>query len=325
MEEKRIKKGWDIYLYYWTIFALVIFWLVNYYSRNFKVQFSDISLMISVLSFLFGFLVNINFSMLMFRINALKSDLAAETGRLVSLYSFSKNLGAQFHEKVRELIDEYTINTLRNYDNYEVGRSVLYRMHQDLELIENKNDTERNKDFVSHVSPTQKKSEGLGDFQKLCASSFVSALSDWEQIRERLEYLTSTKTEWSLKIAAYLLGSLLIVLLFLNRGDTFSNSLFVILSTVIVFLFLLIEDYDSLRIGDYAMNISNSEQLFDLIGKERYYPEKILGRVRLEVGKTYRIGVYNQKEKQERIFRIVYSPNFKFRLSHMTRGLWRNR
>ncbi|MDP2925223.1 MAG: hypothetical protein Q8N99_02510 [Nanoarchaeota archaeon] len=305
MDENKIKRGYNIYLYYWTIFAFVLFWTINYYSnyyvKDFKSEFENIGLMISVLSFLFGFMVNINFSMIMNRMNSLRSDLAAETGRLVNLYNLSKNLGKDFSERIRELIDEYTINTLRDYSNYGVGRSVYYRMSQDLKLMEIKD-----------------------DLQKMSASSFVSNLGDWEQIRERLEYLTSEKALWSFKFTTYVLGSILIILLFLNRGDIFTNALFIILSTIIVFLFLIIEDYDNLRIGDYQINISNSEQLFDLIEKERYYPEKLVRRVRLERGRVYRIGVYNEKEKQERIFKLTYTPYFGLKLDKAVYRFWRH-
>ncbi|MEK6859865.1 MAG: hypothetical protein AABX54_03550 [Nanoarchaeota archaeon] len=300
MKEMQIKTGWNIYLYYWTVFALVFFLLINYYSRNFRVSFENLGLMISVLSFLFGFLVNINFSMIMSRTSSLRSDLAGETGRLVSLYSISKHLGEQFHETIKELIDEYTIHTLRDYDNYEVGRSVFYRMHREFEKAETKT-----------------------DFQRMMAGSFLSNLNDWEQVRERLEYLTGKGTEWSLKFSAYLLGIILILLLFFNRGDTFTNALFVTLSTIIIFLFLIIEDYDDLRIGDYTNNISNSEQLFDLIGKERYYPRDILNRVKLEPGKVYRIGIYNPEKKEEIICRITYSPLFELKIARMARKIWR--
>lgn len=300
MDENRIRKRLNFYLYYWTIPIFFFFFLLNYYSRNFKVSFDNIGLMISVLSFLFGFLVNINFSMIQSRVNSLKTDLAAETGRLVTLFYLSKRLGDKFHEKIKGLIDEYTISTLKDYTNYQVGRSVFYKINQDLNEMEIKT-----------------------DFQKMIAGSFVSNLSDWEQIRERLEYLTGKRTEWSLKFAAFLLGILLIALLFLNRGDTFTNTLFIILSTVIVFVFLIIEDYDNLTIGDYAINISNSEQIFDLIGKDRYYPEDILGRVKLENGRSYRIGIYDKKEKKEKIMPIVFSPNFNLRLAKITHKFWK--
>lgn len=300
MEENKIKKGWNFYLYYWTIPVFVFFFLLNYYSRNFKVSFDNIGLMISVLSFLFGFLVNINFSMIQSRVNSLKTDLAAEAGRLITLFHLSGRLGEKFHEKIKNLIDEYTISTLRDYTDYSVGRSVFYKMNQDLEEMEIKT-----------------------DFQKMMAGSFMSNLSDWEQVRERLEYLTGKRTEWSLKFSAFLLGTLLIALLFLNRGDTFTNTLFIVLSTIIVFVFLIIEDYDNLTIGDYIMNISNSEQIFDLIGREKYYPEDILGRVQLENGKTYRIGVYDKKEKKEKIIKITYSPGFNLKLAKITSKFWK--
>jgi len=297
---KTIKKGMNFYLYYWTIPVFFFFFILNYYSRNFKVAFENIGLMISVLSFLFGFLVNINFSMIQSRVNALKVDLAVETGRLVTLFYLSKRLGDRFHEKIKSLIDEYTISTLRDYTDYSVGRNVFYQMNQDLEEMEIKT-----------------------DFQKMMAGSFMSSLSDWEQIRERLEYLTGKRAEWSLKFAAFILGIILIALLFLNRADTFTNTLFIILSSVIVFIFLIVEDYDNLTIGDYAMNISNSEQIFDLIGKDRYYPEHLLGRVQLENGRNYRIGVYDKKEKKEKIIKITYGPEFDLKLAKVTHKFWK--
>jgi hypothetical protein len=288
MEVEKFKRGWNLYHYYLTIPVLFLFIVINYYSRNFKVNFENIGLMISVLSFLFGFLVNINFSMILSRVNSLKTDLAAETGRLITLFYLSQRLGNKFHERVKELIDEYTINTLRDYTNYPVGRDVFYKMTNELEAMEMKT-----------------------DFQRMIAGSFVSNLGDWEQIRERLEYLTGKRNEWALKFSAFLLGIILIGLLFLNRGDTFTNMLFIILSTTIVFIFLIIEDYDDLRMGDYIINISNSEQIFDLIGKDRYYPQDILSRVKLESGRNYRIGVYGSKLKKEKIFDLRYNPAFK--------------
>ena len=90
-----------------------------------------------------------------------------------------------------------------------------------------------------------------------------------------------------------------------NRPDIF---------TIIIFIFLIIEDYDSLHIGDYTHNISNSEQLFDLIGRERYYPQNLVQRAKLEEGKIYRIGVYDPAVKEERMFRIKYSPKFYYSL-----------
>lgn len=299
----RIKKRWNIYLYYWTIFAFVTFFLLNYYANyyttNFSQEYTNIGIMISVLSFLFGFLVNISFSMITNRINSLKNELASETGRIVNLYLLSRNLGSKFHENVREMIDEYTINTLRHYTNYEVGRDIFYKMQKETENMEIKT-----------------------DYQRMCAGSFISNLSDWEQIREKLEYITSGRGEWSLKIATYLLGFILIGLLYLNRGDKFTNGLFIVLSTVIVFIFLIIEDFDSLRIGDYIINISNSEQIFDLIEKERYYPEKLISRVKLDRNRVYRIGIFNKKESQERIFKLTYNPYFEIKLARIAFNFW---
>lgn len=298
--KEEIKKGFNVYLYYWTIPAFIGFLLLNYFAKTFRIQELDLNLMISIVSFLFGFLITITFSMLLAKTASLKEALAIETGRLVSLFLLSKKLGKEFHEKIKEKIDYYTMLTLKEYTNYEASRKLMYEMYEDIDNAEQR------------TKP-----------QEQAMNSFLYILGEFEPLREKLEYLTSRRIEWSLKLANYMLGIILIVLLFLNRGDTFTNSLFIILSTIIVFIFLIIEDYDNLRIGDYTYNISNSEQIFDLIGKPRYYPSEILSRVKLEKGKTYRIGFYDEKTRQERILPLAYNKNFRFSLMRLTKRFTR--
>lgn len=288
MEDKTLKKGFNIYLYYWTIPFFILLVILNYVSDFVTLGEFDIGLMISIVSFLFGFLITITFSMLLTKVSTLKESLAGETGRLVSLFLLSKQLGLKFHNVVKEKIDQYTILTLSDYTNYEVGRESIYSIYKNLNLMEIK-------------SPIQER----------LSNSFLHHLGEFEILREKLEYLTNRRIEWPLKFTSYVLGFTLIVLLFLNRGDTFANGLFIVLSTIIIFIFLIIEDFDNLKIGDYTYNISNSDQIFDLIGNDRYYPSEILSRVKLTKGKRYRIGFYDKKTKKEVIEVLTYNPKFK--------------
>ena len=280
---ETIKQGFNLYLYYLTLPVLLIFILLNTLAPIYHVESVDISLMISVVTFLFGFLISISFSLILAKVSSLKSALAVETGRLVSIFHLSKFLGKEFHERVRQHIDNYTVNTLRDYTSYDVGRESLYNLYDDLDLMEVK---------------TEK--------QSVHANSLAYIIGEFESNRENLEYLTQRGLLFSLKAANYLLGIILIVLLFLNRNDFFTNCLFIVLSTVIIFILLIIEDYDDLRIGDYTFNISNSEQLFDLLGKPRYYPKGILNRVKLVHGKTYRVGVINYSTGKEKVINMRY-------------------
>lgn len=261
-EKGELRKGVNICWYYLTIPTFIAFVLINYYSQNIKVEALNIGIMISVVSFLFGFLVTISFSMLLNKFSLLKACLATEAGRLSSLFLISKHLGEKFHKTVAERIDNYTIKTLSHYSHYDVGREEVYGLYEDLEMMEIKT-----------------------EHQKQMSASFVYNLGEMQPIREQLEYLTSRKVELPVKISTYILGSLLIILLFLQRGDSFTNTLFIILSTTIIFIFLIIEDYDDLKLGDYSYNISNSEELFDLLGRSRYYPQNLLNKVNLEKGK----------------------------------------
>mgnify|MGYP001572462531 CR=1 FL=1 len=296
MEEGEIKRGLNIYLYYWTIVIFIGFLIIDSLAKNVEVDIQNfnISLMISVVTFLFGFLITISFSMLLTRTAELREVIAVETGRLVSIYLLSKHLGDKFHKSIENKIDEYTIRTLRDYTNYQVGREIIYQMNDDLGLVELKN-----------------------GHQQSIYSSLLYILGELEPIRERLESLTKNKLLWSLKLSNYLLGVILVVLLFFNRGDKFSNILFIILSTIVVFILLIIEDYDSLKIEAYNINIDDSEQIFDLIGRERYYPEKLLKMIELEKGKVYRVGIYDSKEKSEKIVRLKYTPYFKASLDRI--------
>src|SRR3989344_1037215 len=294
MGEQKIKKGWDLYLYYWTLPILIGFILLNYFSRNFRIDTLNIDLMTSIVTFLFGFLISITFTMIITRTSALKEALSQETGRLISLYSLSKKLGNNFHDKIKDRIDNYTMKTLKDYTHYESGREENYGIYEDSSFMEIKTKSQESQ-----------------------ADSFFYILGEFQPTRERIEYLTSTRLMKSLKFSTYLLGILLIILLFLNRGDTFTNFLFIILSTIVIFIFLIIEDYDNLKIGDYTANISNSEQIFDLIGKERYYPQRLLSRVKLENRKKYRIGFYDSLLKEEKVFEITYNSAFKMKINNL--------
>jgi len=292
MEESDFKKiGLEVYSYYWIFPIFILFLIINFFVPLIKIPTLDIGLMISIVTFLFGFLISISFSMILSRVSVLKESLAIETGRFISLFLLSKNLGKKFEEKIAERIDRYTILTMRNYSDYSVGREEFYGIYEDIKDMELKT-----------------------EMQKQISSSFFYVLGELESVREKLEYLTNGKLLPAMKVSNYALGFILVALLFLNRGDSFTNSLFVILSTIILFILFIIEDYEDLRIGDYVSNISNSEQLFDIIGKERYYPKFLLKRAKLEKDKNYRIGIYDKTLGKEEIFKLKYSPGFDFKI-----------
>lgn len=299
IKEYKLRKRFSVYIYYFVIPAFVLFSYLNYHFPYVDVGILDLRTMMSVVTFLFGFFISISFSMILSRASTLRDDLATETGKIISLFKTSKFFGEIFNKKIAERIDGYTMATLRNYSHYEVGREFLYEIYEDLRNLTLTNET-----------------------QKAYLSQFLSTLNDFEKVHEKLEALTSEKMLFAMKLANYVLAALLISLLFLNRGEVFTNVLFVILSTVVVFILLIIEDYENLRIGDYINNISNSEQIFDLIGKDRYYPYSILGRITLEKGKVYRIGVDNPKTKEEKIFALSYNSKFEFNLGRAIKGIY---
>jgi len=283
----QIKRGLNVYLYYWVIPLFVVLVIINKVYPYYSFEGVNIGLMISVVSFLFGFFITISFSIIMNRVALLKESLAIETGRLTSLFLLSKHLGKKFHSCVKNAVDKYTIITLRYYTEYEMSRQVVYDLNDDLKFMESKSEE-----------------------QKSMSNSFLYLLGEFEPTREKLEYLTRGKLLVAIKFTNYILAFVIIGLLFLNRGNVFTDILFVILSTTVFFIILIIEDYENMKIGDYSVNISNSEQIFDLIGTDRYYPKYLLSRVRLQKGRTYRVGFFNPETKIEEIVKLDYNPQF---------------
>lgn len=302
MDDLKIKKGFDLYFYHFAIPIFIILLLINYFSRDFKVDGLDLGFTLSIISFLFGFLISITFSILFTRVNGLKDSLATEAGRLTSLFMLSKDLGKEFYEKIRERIDTYTIQTLRDYSNYENSRKHFNGLYEDVKYMEIK---------TPH--------------QEATANSFLYIMGELSPVREHLEYLTRGRVLKTIKLSNYLLGAFFILLLFLNRSNFFTNILFVFLSTIIIFVFLIMEDYDSLRINDYLINVSNSEQIFDLIGKPRYYPQAVLGKVNLKIGEIYRIGVFNKKIGEEKVFNITYTGSRRLKLGGLVKKLYKGK
>ena len=53
------------------------------------------------------------------------------------------------------------------------------------------------------------------------------------------------------------------------------------------------------------------------MGKERYYPQRLLSRVKLENRKKYRIGFYDSLLKEEKVFEITYNSAFKMKINNL--------
>jgi len=144
MEESDFKKiGLEVYSYYWIFPIFILFLIINFFVPLIKIPTLDIELMISIVTFLFGFLISISFSMILSRVSVLKESLAIETGRFISLFLLSKNLGKKFEEKIAERIDRYTILTMRNYSDYSVGREEFYGIYEDIKDMELKTEMQK--------------------------------------------------------------------------------------------------------------------------------------------------------------------------------------
>jgi len=283
MKNNSIKKGLGTYLYYWTIVGFLIFLLINYFFKDFKTENLNVGMMISAVTFLFGLLVGSNFSMLRSRLGNLKEVMAIETGRFINLFYLSEKLGGKFHEQIKKRIDRYTIQALSYFQKYEAGRKEIFGIYKDLDLVKPKSKS-----------------------QELYLRLFLFNLGEIMPIRRKIEYFSKKYQITAMKFVNYALGFILILLLFLNRSNFFTEVLFVILSTIVIFVLLIIEDYDDLKIGAYTLGVSNAEQIFDLIGEKRYYPKKLLKNAEIKKGDICRVGYFDKQSKKHIVKEVKF-------------------
>lgn len=232
-------------------------------------------------TFLFAILAGFYLSRLNSRYDDTREIVAEEDAAWLSLYRTSVLFGSRFRNTLRELIDKYYVvaydHDLGNY--YKHNAEYCDKIYGELNKLKLPKD---GKAF-------------------LVLSYFIEVLNQIEISRNKSSVITTEKISKGQWLSLILLGSIIIFSLFsLRTPDFYSQTSTVLLSTTLILVLLILRDLKNYRLGGTALLDESGEEIFDSMGKLRYYNKKYLDEGTVKVPKyvkKYRLGLHKPGEK----------------------------
>lgn len=242
----------------------------------------NIELILTVSTFLFAILAGFFISRLNSRYDKIISFINDEDSYWLSFYRSSLVIGGKFVDKIRDEIDQYYIAA---YDS-DVGNYYYKQTARNLENVYKEL-------YKLKLSSSPKAESAFGNMLNYLTAIEIARNQSSVSTRERL-----TAGHWLILL---LLASIIVFcMFFLDLPQPYSQILTVLLSTVLVLVLLIIRDLQNLKLGGYALSIESGQEVFEFIGKLRYYPQFLVNDGTVDIPKSvkeYRIGLHKAGEK----------------------------
>jgi len=272
-----------------VIFALVVFFVPGYGASD------DVKTILTVTTFLFAIIVGFFIARMNSRYNTIREAISLEDAKLLSFYKSSQLFGKRFQNKVKEIIDKYYILVGDYIDTelyYKKTAPLFFQLYREL----NKLKDSKKKNLSREVY-----------------DDMVVELNEVENHRNISSEFMSEKLslgQWSI---VFILGGIIIFCVFYLRVDAFySQFITVLLSSAIILMILTLRDLQELRLANKPILIESGQEMFDFMGKLRYYNKKYVNNGYLQIQtniKKYRLGLHKPGEKFN--IKIVKNPNYK--------------
>src|SRR3989344_1825868 len=252
--------------------ALVVFVLLVYFVPGAGPS-GEVELILTVSTFLFAIIVGFYLSRLNNRYDKMRELIASEDSSWLSLYQESAFLGPEFQSHVREIIDSYYVSA---YD-FRIGEHKTY--------------TER---YIQDIYKELASEQRDGFKAENAFDKISDLLKDLQRARNEVTVVTLEKlTMGQCAILLLLSGIILFCLFYLKIDVLYSQVIVILLSTVLVLLLLLLRDLQNFLLGGKSVVEESGQQVFDSIGKLRYYPEVYLAKHNVHLPwhvKEHRVG-----------------------------------
>lgn len=268
--------------------ALVIFiiavWLI---PAGGMVQGAEIILTVS--SFLFAILAGFFISRLSERYNNIKQTISSEDATWLTLYKTSAIYGKKFQNDLSKLIEKYYIAAFEfvGVDYYKHTSKYFLAIYDLLYKYKKYKNEEIYSKLFDHMAVLERERNNTS-----------------VQSREKL-----TKGQWIIMI---LLAFIIVLSIFSLRTPNFYyNIITVLLSTILVLILLLIRDLENLRLGGKLLLVESGQEVFENMGKMRYYNQSLVGTGAVKVPphvKEYRVGYHKPYEKPK--IKIEKNPDY---------------
>ena len=239
-------------------------------------QSNEVQLILTVSTFLFAIIVGFYLSRLNGRYDKMRELIAAEDAGWLSAYEQSVFLGSDFQAKVGDVIDKYYISA---YD-FKLGTHKGY--------------TEA---YMQEIYKLMSEAKNVEGFKAENAFDHITAImEDIEKQRNEVTVVTLeklTKGQWGI---IFILAGIILFGMFFLRGEAFySGVIVVLLSTVLALILLVMRDLQNFFLGGTSVVEESGQQVFETIGKLRYYPDLYLRQHPVDLPphvSKYRVGYH---------------------------------
>lgn len=250
-------------------------------------------------TFIFAILTGFFISRLSTRYSTVGKTTSDGDSLWFNIFGNSKVFDQATQDRVVDIIDRY-YQVAYDYDlakNYEVGTPMVIEAYELFAELEKRAD--------------------LTDGQLNALDHMTSALSDIELARNEaqvsgMEHMTSGMWTVSIALLAIVVGCLYL----LRDGSLIFNLAVAVFSAGGLVVLLLMRDLDDFKLGEFMLAEESGQQLFETIGKLRYYHYKYLQSTLVKVPKhvkEYRVGKHEVggTPNIEIVQNKNYDPNFK--------------
>lgn len=271
-----------------SVLALIGFVLIMYFLPA-RTPVEHIDLVLTISTFLFAILAGFFIARLNSRYDKVISYISDEDSYWLSLYRSARVISDKFANKIGDIIDMYYIVAFTG----EVGNFYYKDTTPYLEMAYNEIYKLKLPASKNAVVAFEKTIDYLTEIEKSRNQSAVYT-------RDRL-----TVGQWLVLFS--LSGVIIFCMLFLELPPVFGQILTVILSTILILVLLIIRDLQNLRLGGYALSIESGQEVFECIGKLRYYPKSLVDDGSIEIPKSvksYRLGVNVNGKMQVKLIKV---------------------
>lgn len=242
----------------------------------------DIATLLTVISLLFAILVGFYIATATNNYLKLQSLVADEDGTIIALFNLAKIVQPKAIDLVAEAIDQYVMAAL----DYELDEYVEKSQTEFDLMIEE----------IDRLEPEGKKAELA--FQVLHSTKGILFRTRHEINLASRRIVKSL--HWTVLIS---LAVLIIALILTFRGSgIFSEIVTAILSVTTYLVLILVYEIDGNEFLEHQLSFENSQQIFQAIGKPRYYPAFAIKSGRIsKPNESHRVGHlvnYNHKTRK---------------------------
>lgn len=216
------------------------------------------------------------------RYDNMRNEMAKEDAYWVTIFRTSTLLGQRFTDKMTDIIDRYYMAV---YDG-EIGATYQQSEEEVLNAYRAINEASVREDHVSQTA----------------LSELVTMLEKVEVGRNKISVLADERLSRGHWLVMYILAVLIIVGLYvIDRSNFFMQVSAVLISIALIIVLLIMRDLQDFNFGGKILMEESGEQVFESIGKLRYYNVAFLKEKTVIVPKRikrYRLGRLDAKGKR---------------------------